>query len=33
MELWESLLDLVFPPKCPFCQAVLDDPKAPVCPD
>ena len=28
--LW--VLDLLFPPKCPFCRSVLDDPRAPVCP-
>ena len=28
-----ALLDLLFPPKCPFCQRVLDDPRAPVCPN
>ena len=27
-----ALLDLLFPPKCPFCQKILDDPRAPVCP-
>lgn len=32
-EIYKKLLDLVFPPKCPFCQAVLDDPRAPVCPE
>lgn len=32
MSVREKLLDLVFPPKCPFCQTVLDDPRAPVCP-
>ena len=26
------LLDLLFPPKCPFCQAVLEQPRDPVCP-
>ena len=33
MNLWESFLDLLFPPKCPFCQKILDDPRAPVCPE
>ena len=33
MKLWDSLLDLLFPPKCPFCQKILDAPKAPLCPD
>lgn len=32
MSLREKVLDLVFPPKCPFCQKILDDPRAPVCP-
>lgn len=33
MSLREKLLDLFFPPKCPFCQAILEDPRAPLCPD
>ena len=33
MNLWESFLDLLFPPKCPFCQRILEDPRALVCPD
>ena len=33
MKLWEDFLDLVFPPKCPFCQKILDDPRAPLCPE
>ena len=32
MSLREKVLDLVFPPKCPFCRRVLEDPGAPVCP-
>lgn len=32
MNLWMTALDLIFPPKCPFCQRVLDDPRAPLCP-
>ena len=32
MNLWTTALDLLFPPKCPFCQSVLDDPRAPLCP-
>lgn len=32
MRAWEAFLDLVFPPKCPFCQNILDEPGAPVCP-
>ncbi|MCI8422604.1 MAG: ComF family protein [Lawsonibacter sp.] len=30
--MWTWTLDLVFPPKCPFCQQLLEDPRAPVCP-
>ena len=33
MKIWESFLDLLFPPKCPFCRNILDDPRAPVCPE
>lgn len=32
MNLRTAALDLLFPPKCPFCQTVLDDPRAPLCP-
>lgn len=32
MNAREKLLDLLFPPKCPFCQKILDEPRAPVCP-
>lgn len=32
MSVRERVLDLLFPPKCPFCQRILDDPRAPVCP-
>ena len=32
MSVREKVLDLVFPPKCPFCQKILEDPRAPVCP-
>lgn len=32
MNLREKVLDLVFPPKCPFCGRVLEDPRASVCP-
>ena len=32
MRLRERVLDLLFPPKCPFCQKILADPRAPVCP-
>ena len=27
-----QVLDLLFPPKCPFCSRVLDEPRAPLCP-
>ena len=30
MSLWECLLNLLFPPKCPFCGKVLDTPG--ICP-
>ncbi len=33
MNVREKVLDLLFPPKCPFCRKILDDPRAPVCPD
>lgn len=33
MRVGEALLDLLFPPKCPFCQRLLHDPRAPLCPD
>jgi len=26
------ILDLLFPPKCPFCAGVLENPRAPLCP-
>lgn len=32
MSAMEKLLDLIFPPKCPFCEGVLEDPRAPLCP-
>ncbi len=32
MSLAEPILDLLYPPKCPFCQKILEDPRAPVCP-
>ncbi len=32
MSVGEKVLDLIFPPKCPFCQKILEDPRAPVCP-
>ena len=33
MSARERALDLLFPPKCPYCQKILDDPRAPVCPE
>ena len=32
MSLAEGILDLLFPPKCPFCQKMLEHPRAPLCP-
>ena len=32
MKLLDDLLDLLFPPKCPFCQSILETPADPVCP-
>ena len=32
MKAGERVLDLLFPPKCPYCQKILDDPRGPVCP-
>ena len=32
MTFRERALDLLFPPKCPYCQKLLDEPRAPVCP-
>lgn len=32
MNLGTVLLDLLFPPKCPYCQKVLAEPRAPLCP-
>ena len=31
MSARERVLDLIFPPKCPFCQSILEEPRAPVC--
>ena len=31
MNLLTAALDLLFPPKCPFCRRVLKDPRAPLC--
>lgn len=33
MRLRTGALDLLFPPKCPFCQKILDHPRDPLCPD
>lgn len=33
MSVREKVFDLLFPPKCPYCQKILDEPRAPVCPD
>ena len=33
MRVGEALLDLLLPPKCPFCQRLLHDPRAPLCPN
>ena len=32
MSVRERALDLLFPPKCPYCQKLLDEPRAPVWP-
>ena len=32
MKVGEKVLDLLFPPKCPYCQRILDNPRAPACP-
>ena len=33
MSLSTAILNLLFPPKCPFCHKVLEDPEAGLCPD
>lgn len=33
MNIWELVLDLLFPPKCTFCQDLLEQPRALMCPD
>ena len=33
MHLIHSLLDLLFPPKCVFCRALLESGTEQVCPD
>ena len=32
MRISDALLDLLFPPKCPYCEKILDAPRAPACP-
>ena len=32
MNLWSGFLDLLFPPKCPFCRALLDRGDQMLCP-
>lgn len=32
MKLWFWALDLLFPPKCPFCERVLERPREALCP-
>lgn len=31
MSLWSAALDLLFPPKCPFCQSLLEDDEKFLC--
>ena len=33
MKLLTGALNLLFPVKCPFCQTILEDPEAPLCPE
>ena len=33
MNLWAGAMELLFPAKCPFCQRILEEPQAPLCPD
>lgn len=33
MRLGTAILNLLFPPKCPFCHKVLEEPGAGLCPD
>lgn len=33
MNLWTGALDLLFPDKCPFCQTILEEKGALLCPD
>lgn len=30
-DVLEWVLDLLYPPKCPFCQHILDEPRSPLC--
>ena len=30
MSVGEKVLDLLFPPKCPYCETILDHPRAPA---
>lgn len=32
MTLWGKALDLLFPPRCPFCQEILEQPRDVLCP-
>lgn len=32
MKLWTFILDLLYPPKCAFCGALLEQPRALMCP-
>ena len=31
MKLWSMTMDLLFPPKCPFCQSLLEDDETLLC--
>lgn len=31
MKLWSFVLDLLFPPKCPFCRAILEEHEELIC--
>lgn len=33
MSLSLAILDLLFPPRCPYCRNILEHPRAPVCPE
>lgn len=32
MSVWGKVLDLLFPPRCPFCQNILEQPQELLCP-